>query len=93
MTPVGNATRPLADTLDLHLWERPEQRDGLREQLFATGKVRDLEFRVRRKDGQVFTALRSADLIEVDGGYALYSSPPISLSQDGKRLLLELVDN
>ena len=53
--------------LDLHLWERPEQRVGLRKQLLATGNVRDLEFKVRRKDGRVFTALCSADLIEVNG--------------------------
>src|ERR1700733_1937873 len=53
--------------LDLHLCERPEQRVGLREQLLATGNVRDLEFKIRRKDGQVLTALGSAELIEVSG--------------------------
>ena len=52
---------------DIHLWESPEQRVALREQLLATGKVRDLEFKVRRKDGQVLTGLGSAELIEVSG--------------------------
>jgi PAS domain S-box-containing protein len=52
---------------DIHLWERPEHRVALREQLIATGNVRDLEFKVRRKDGQVLTALGSAELIEVNG--------------------------
>ena len=52
---------------DIHLWESPEQRLALREQLLATGNVRDLEFKVRRKDGQVLTALGSAELIEVNG--------------------------
>ena len=58
---------------DIDLWERPEQRLALREQLLATGNVRDLEFKFRRKDGQVLTALGSAELIEVNGeSCALY---------------------
>jgi PAS domain S-box-containing protein len=52
---------------DIHLWESPEQRLALREQLLATGSVRDLEFKVRRRDGQVLTGLGSAELIEVNG--------------------------
>ena len=52
---------------DIHLWESPEQRLALREQLLGTGNVRDLEFKVRRKDGQILTALGSAELIEVNG--------------------------
>ena len=52
---------------DIHLWENPAQRVALREELLATGHVRDLEFKVRRKDGQVLTALGSAELIEVNG--------------------------
>jgi PAS domain S-box-containing protein len=52
---------------DIHLWEGSEQRVALREQLLATGKVRDLEFKVRTKDGRVLTGLGSAELIEVSG--------------------------
>ena len=52
---------------DMHLWESPEQRIALQEQLLATGQVRDLEFKVRGKEGHVFTALGSAELIEVNG--------------------------
>jgi signal transduction histidine kinase len=37
------------------------------EELRTTGQVRDLEFRARRKDGTIFTALGSAELIDVDG--------------------------
>ena len=37
------------------------------EQLRVTGHVRDLEFRVRRKNGEIFTALGSAELIDVNG--------------------------
>jgi len=39
----------------------------MEDQLRATGHVRDLEFRVRRKDGTMITALGSAELIDVNG--------------------------
>ena len=53
--------------LDIHLWENPADRVSMTEQLRATGHVRDLEFRVRRKDGKIITAVGSAELIEVNG--------------------------
>jgi PAS domain S-box-containing protein len=53
--------------LDIHLWENPDERVSLVAQLQATGYVRDLEFRVRRKDGTILTALGSAELIDVNG--------------------------
>ena len=52
---------------DIHLWENPDDRTSMLDQLRATGHVRDLEFRVRRKDGTIITALGSAELIEVHG--------------------------
>ena len=54
-------------SLDIHLWEHPDERVSLVERLRATGHARDLEFRVRRKDGTIFTALGSAELIDVNG--------------------------
>ena len=53
--------------LDIHLWEDPDQRVSMVEQLRAAGHVRDLEFRVRRRDGTMRTALGSAELIDVNG--------------------------
>jgi len=53
--------------LDIRLWENPDQRVAMEDQLRATGHVRDLEFRVRRKDGTMITALGSAELIDVNG--------------------------
>jgi PAS domain S-box-containing protein len=53
--------------LDIHLWEDPEDRVSMTERLRATGHARDLEFRVRRKDGTIITALGSAELIDVNG--------------------------
>ena len=53
--------------LDIHLWENPDERTSMVERLRTTGHVRDLEFRVRRKDGTIITALGSAELIDVNG--------------------------
>ena len=52
---------------DVHLWENPAERVSMTEQLRATGHVRDLEFRLRRKDGTIIAALGSAELIDVNG--------------------------
>jgi len=52
---------------DINLWENPETRTALIAKLLASGTVRDMEFKVRRKDGQILTALGSAEVIEVNG--------------------------
>ena len=52
---------------DINLWVDPHQRSLFNEQLLAAGDVRDLEVRIRRKDGQIRTTLGSAELIEVNG--------------------------
>ncbi len=53
--------------LDIDLWEDPHQRSLFLQQLLVEGIVRDLEVRIRRKDGQIRTTLGSAELIEVNG--------------------------
>ena len=53
--------------LDINLWVDPHQRLLFIQQLLAEGTVRDLEVRIRRKDGQIRTTLGSAELIEVNG--------------------------
>ena len=52
---------------DINLWVDPHQRPLFMKQLLAEGNVRDLEVRIRRKDGQIRTTLGSAELIEVNG--------------------------
>jgi PAS domain S-box-containing protein len=52
---------------EIKLWEDPEHRSAFLKQLLALGSARDLEIRIRRKDGQIRTTLGSAELIEVDG--------------------------
>ena len=52
---------------EIKLWVDPEHRSAFLKQLLAQGSLRDLEIRIRRKDGQIRTTLGSAELIEVDG--------------------------
>jgi PAS domain S-box-containing protein len=52
---------------DINLWVDLQQRSQFIKQLLAEGNVRDLEVRIRRKDGQVRATLGSAELIEVNG--------------------------
>jgi PAS domain S-box-containing protein len=52
---------------EINLWVDHEHRSAFLKQLLAQGSLRDLEIRIRRKDGQVRTTLGSAELIEVDG--------------------------
>ena len=52
---------------DINVWVDPDQRSLFMKQLLAEGNVRDLEVRIRRKDGQTRTTLSSAELIEVNG--------------------------
>jgi PAS domain S-box-containing protein len=53
--------------LDINLWVDPDQRSVFLQQLLAEGNLRDVEVRIRRKDGQIRTAHGSAGLIEVNG--------------------------
>ena len=53
--------------LDLGIWMDPDQRVKFLKELAMKGKVRDMEVRFRRKDGQIRTGLGSAELLEVDG--------------------------
>jgi PAS domain S-box-containing protein len=52
---------------DINLWVDPHQRSLFIKRVLAEGNVRDLEARIRRKDGRIRTALGSAELIEVNG--------------------------
>ena len=52
---------------DINLWVDPHQRSLFIKQLLADGNMRDFEVRIRRRDGQIRTALGSAELIEVNG--------------------------
>ena len=52
---------------ELNIWMYPEQRSSFVRQLANQTNAKEMEFRFRRKDGQIRTALKSAELIDVNG--------------------------
>lgn len=54
-------------SLELNIWENPEDRHRVLGILRAKGSISGLELRLRRKSGEIFTAIFSATLIEIEG--------------------------
>jgi PAS domain S-box-containing protein len=52
---------------ELSLWADPHDRDEAVAQLLREGRLRDREFRFRKKNGEMGSGILSADLIEIDG--------------------------
>ncbi|MCY7388195.1 MAG: EAL domain-containing protein, partial [Burkholderiales bacterium] len=52
---------------ELDIWVEPVQRDELLAQLAVSGRVRDFEFRLRRKNGDVADSLLTGEVIELHG--------------------------
>jgi PAS domain S-box-containing protein len=53
-------------TVDLHLWDKEEDRAVAVNALSKSGKVRDKEFQFRKKSGERITGLFSADIIRIN---------------------------
>lgn len=52
--------------LDLHLWEKKEDRAIVANELSKTGRVHELEFQFRKKSGEIITGLFSAEIISTN---------------------------
>ncbi len=61
-------------TFSLHMWDRPDDRDAIVGELSEKGRVREKEFRFRKKSGDLLTGLFSADPIVLNGELCLLSS-------------------
>jgi PAS domain S-box-containing protein len=61
-------------TLDLHLWDKEEDRIVVANELSKTGKVQGREFQFRKKSGERITGLFSADIITVNNQKFVLSS-------------------
>lgn len=55
------------NSADLGLWADPSEREPFWEELRRTHSIHERECRIRGRHGRVFTALLSADLIEISG--------------------------
>ena len=75
-------------TVDLHLWDREEDRVAAVNELSKSGKVRGREFQFRKKSGEMITGLFSADIIPINDQQFVLSS--ISDITDRKRAEIAL---
>jgi PAS domain S-box-containing protein len=53
-------------TFDLRIWAKPEDRDRLTQLIEERGAVSNLEFSFRKKSGEVFPGLLSAEVIQLE---------------------------
>lgn len=58
---------------DIDLWADPKQRDQMTLALRETGQVRNMEFQIHTRDGQLRWVRTSAELLEVDGEPCLFA--------------------
>ena len=54
-------------SLDLGIWQAPEDRAYLLEHMQVHARVRDFEFRLRRKDGSIAEVILAGEIIELRG--------------------------
>jgi PAS domain S-box-containing protein len=59
---------------DLHFWAHIEKRATIINMLLAGGSVQGVELQFRRKSGEPFTGLYSADLVTINGERCILSS-------------------
>jgi PAS domain S-box-containing protein len=52
--------------IEINLWVNPDKRAAFMKQMLEVGSAKNLEVRLRRKDGQIRTSLGSAEMIEVN---------------------------
>ena len=73
-------------TVDLKLWENDENRKCVIDELSRNQKVRDAEYRFRKKTGETFIGLFSAETIMIDDSpWVLSVIVDISLRKDAER--------
>ena len=61
-------------TLDLHFWNREEERTSIIEELTRRGGIQEREASFRKKSGEVFIGLYSAEIITIHGEKCVLAS-------------------
>ena len=61
-------------SVDLHLWDKKEDRVVVVNELSKSGKVQGREFQFRKKSGEAITGLLSAEIIRIDNQEFILSS-------------------
>jgi len=79
--------------LDLGIWARPEERDAIKQALQAHGAISNQEIQFRKKTGDVFPALFSAEIIDLEGEPCLLSvAADITMLKQAEKALERLAE-
>ena len=79
--------------MDLAIWVNPTDRLTISQQLQSQGTVRNLEVWLRRKSGEIFPALLSAETIDLEGESCLLAvASDISLLREAEKALARLAE-
>ncbi len=79
--------------LDLAIWAHPAERMAIAKQLQERGTVSNLEVWLRRKSGEIFPALLSAEAIDLEGESCLLAvASDITLLKQAEKAVLRLAE-
>jgi PAS domain S-box-containing protein len=79
--------------LDLEVWAKPEDRDAIKQLLQQQGSISNLEIRLRRKSGEIFPALFSAEVIHLEDEPCLLSvATDITMLKQAEKALERLAE-
>ncbi|WP_373544352.1 nitrogen regulation protein NR(II) [Chamaesiphon sp.] len=79
--------------LDLAIWANPAERMAIVKQLQELGTVSNLEVWLRRKSGEIFPALLSAEAIDLEGESCLLAvASDITLLKQAEQAVLRLAE-
>jgi PAS domain S-box-containing protein len=78
---------------ELGIWARPADREAMKQQVQAQGTVANLEIEFRRKSGELFFGLLSAEVIELEDQSCLLTViTDITLIKQGSKALERLAE-
>jgi PAS domain S-box-containing protein len=80
-------------TLDLGIWANPIDRENIKQQLQSQGTVTNREIELRRKSGEIFPALFSAEAIQLEDEPCILSvAADITLLKQAEKALARLAE-
>jgi PAS domain S-box-containing protein len=80
-------------TTELRIWVNPSDRQRLKQRIQAEGRVTNLEAQFRKKSGEVFTGLISAEVIQLEATPCLLATTTdITLLKEGSKALEQLAE-
>jgi PAS domain S-box-containing protein len=82
-----------ASALDLGIWVNPGDRDALKQRLQEQGRITNLEIQLRKKSGEVFPGLLSAEVIQLEDESCLLAvTTDITLIKEATKTLERLAE-